>query len=562
MRLPWQSLPTAASTFGDSLVSRTVTAASTGGRACSLDSVSTTPRDGNRCDSLCLVNAAVFTGDRGQPQAQAVAIDGSRITAVGTEAEARAASGPGAKVIDCGGGTVTPGFIDAHVHLLALARSLSCVDLSPGRVDSIGTLCAAVRAAANTSPAGTWIRGHGYDEFYLRERRHPTRRDLDESVPEHPVRLRHRTRHASVLNSAALRYLSGTAPGLLRAPGVERDPVSGEVTGVVYDLDAALSLLLPKPEPREVRAGLARASDLLLAAGVTAVDDASPNTGAEEVRLVHEAMEERLVHQRVRCLWGMESHGFPDDASITAVKLTLSEDGSTAAHFSRALMAAHRHGLQVAVHAVEGPAIAVAVAAFEAALGRWPRSHRHRLEHCALCPPPLADRIAKLGLTVVAQPGFLHRAGDRYLAEVPASEQTWLYPLRSLFARGVPLAGSSDVPIGPVAPLVGVAAAVGRRTASGRLVNPQEAVPLDLALHLYGRGAAYATGADPTRGYVAKGLAADLAVFRENLSRVPVERLGETSVSLMVVDGELVSPADVSRRQHRGAVHVAHEGQR
>jgi predicted amidohydrolase YtcJ len=522
-------------------------AAGATGRACSRRGDATIIADKQARDSLCLLNARVFTGDRTRPWAEAVAVGGTRITAVGTQAEARAVCGRRARVIDCEGGTILPGFIDAHIHVLALARSLSSVDLSPDRVDSIDALCARLRHVAARNPADTWIRGHGYDEFYLRERRHPTCRELDEAVPDRPVRLRHRTRHASVLNSAALRLITERAPDLLEAPGVERDPSSGEATGVLYDLDAALTQLLPRPEQAEIRAGLARASDLLLAAGVTAVDDASLTAGGDEVRLLREAVEEGVVRQRVRCLWGMERHGLPDDPSITAVKLAVREQDNEAPEFSRALMAAHRHGLQIAVHAVEGPAIAVALGAFESAFRRWPRSHRHRLEHCALCPPPLLDRIAELGLAVVAQPGFLGQVGERYLAELPASEQSWLYPLRSLRARGVLLAGSSDAPVGPVGPLVGVAAAVGRRTKRGRLVAPEEAISLEEALSLYGRGAAHVTQADGTRGWLGVGRVADLVVLRRDLTRVPVDSLGETAVAFVVIDGRLALPEGISR---------------
>jgi hypothetical protein len=226
------------------------------------------------------------------------------------------------------------------------------------------------------------------------------------------------------------------------------------------------------------------------------------------------------------------------------VKLLLSDDGEVPEDFAAMLAAAHRRGFQVAVHAVEGPALAAAVAAFEAALTSAPRAHRHRIEHCALCPPPLADRIAALGLTVVVQPAFLHHAGDRYATEVAESERGWLYPLKSLAARGIHLAGSSDAPVGPVTPLLGIGAAVARRSARGHTVVADEALAVEDALALYTRGAAWATCAEGERGMLAPGRPADLVVLGADPTRTAAELLPEIRVALVVIDGELMWPPD------------------
>jgi predicted amidohydrolase YtcJ len=492
---------------------------------------------------VCLINGNVVTGVPVRPRAQAVAIAGGRITAVGSNGEAAAAAGPAARFIDCAGGTVLPGFIDAHVHLLALARRASSVDLSPTRVDSLAALCHEVASAAARTPRGCWVRGSGYDEFYLRERRHPTRHDLDRVAPGTPVRVRHRSRHASVLNSAALQAVAERDPALLGAPGVERD-ATGMPTGVLYDLDAALARVVPRPGPAELRAGLATASAELLAAGVTSVDDATPSTGAEELQVLRSAAADGILRQRLRVFWGPQQHGMPEDPTVPGVKLMLREGAGRDRGFEDMLETAHRRGLQVAVHAVEGSAIAVAIAAFEAVLKRWPRPHRHRIEHCALCPPPLMDRLRELGIMVVVQPGFLHHVGDRYVADVPVGEQPWLYPLRALRARGVPLAGSSDAPIGPLAPLVGVSAAVTRRSSRGAVVAANEALSVEEGLRLYGTGAAYATCAEGVRGRLAVGYAGDVIVLERDVIRLAAERLPNVSVSVVLIAGETMLGAE------------------
>jgi hypothetical protein len=493
--------------------------------------------------TLYLRNAGVLTGDPARPQARAVVVAGGRIAAVGSDVEVTRAAGPATETIDCGGSTVVPGFIDAHVHLLALARSLSSADISPGRVASIAALCEVLRARRRQGAGGGWIRAHGYDECYLRERRHPTRWDLDAAVPDQPVRLRHRTRHASVLNSAGLAWVEDRAPALLRTPGVERG-VDGRPTGVLYDLDRALSPLMPKASAAELRAALAQASTRLLAAGVTAVDDASATTGPAEAGLIRGALADGLIRQRVRLLWGIRDHGLPpDDSAIGGVKLMLDERGGRDREFEDALDAAHRAGLQVAVHAVEGTALAVALEAFETVLTRWPRRHRHRLEHCALCPPALADRVAALGLAVVAQPGFLRHVGERYVTELSAEARGWLQPLRSLVSRGVRVAGSSDAPVGPFDPLVGIAAAVGRETRSGVRLTPTEALSLGGALDLYTGAGAYVTCSEGAHGRIAVGRRADLLLLSDDVTRLPAARLDTVRV-LLVVQGERCTIVD------------------
>ena len=153
---------------------------------------------------LLLVNARVITLDPAQPRAEAVAMKGETIVAVGTRGEASRLAGPDAKVIDCQGKTLVPGFIDAHCHLFATASSLQGLPCGPDRVSNIRELQAAIKRRAADTAHGGWIRGFGYDDLALEEARHPNRWDLDRAAPGHPVRLDHRSGHATVLNSAGL----------------------------------------------------------------------------------------------------------------------------------------------------------------------------------------------------------------------------------------------------------------------------------------------------------------------------------------------------------------------
>ena len=141
-------------------------------------------------------NASVITMTPHQPAARAVLVRGDRIASVGRDEAGTSQITD--RVIDCGGATLLPGLNDAHIHLLALASSLRPLDCSRGAVASIPDIQSLIRARAQATPPGQWLRCRGYDEFYLKEHRHPTRADLDAAAPHHPVRLDHRSGHACV----------------------------------------------------------------------------------------------------------------------------------------------------------------------------------------------------------------------------------------------------------------------------------------------------------------------------------------------------------------------------
>ena len=146
--------------------------------------------------------------------------------------------GRATRAIDCQGGTLVPGFHDAHCHILAAAASLLAVDCSPAAVSSIEDIKERIRERAADAPPDGWIRGVGYNEFYLSEKRHPTRWDLDAAVPDRPVRLTHRSGHAVALNSRAM-ALAAIGSDTPDPPNgvIERDGVTGEPTGLLLEMD-------------------------------------------------------------------------------------------------------------------------------------------------------------------------------------------------------------------------------------------------------------------------------------------------------------------------------------
>jgi predicted amidohydrolase YtcJ len=202
---------------------------------------------------------------------------------------------------------------------------------------------------------------------------------------------------------------------------------------------------------------------------------------------------------------------------------------------------AHRHGFQVALHAVEEGPVCAALVAIEQAQARFPRrDHRHRLEHCALCPPPFIDKLAETGSVVVTQPGFLHFYGEKYVTEVDSDLHSWLYRAKSLLERGVPVAGSSDCPISPLAPLLGIQVAITRRSRSGSAVNLQDRLSLLEALSLFTSAGAWVGFEETQKGKIMPGMLADLVVLEGDLLAVPVEEIGSLKVVMTIVGGKIV----------------------
>jgi predicted amidohydrolase YtcJ len=500
---------------------------------------------------LILHNAEVTTMDASRPRAQAVAVRAGRIAAVGSDTEVARLRTAGTRLIDCRGEAVLPAFIDAHGHLLAYAASLLSVDCTPAAVASIGDIQSAIRRRAGSTPEGRWIRAFGYEETALAEARHPNRHDLDAAAPRHPVRLIHRSGHACVLNSLALR-LAGIGLATEEPPGgyMERDLDSGEPTGLLLEMEEMVQRAVPPLADNELAEGVRRAGERFLSEGITALQDASYSNGRAEWELFARLRREGVLPLALTLMEGFEHLGEMPEAEEAVglrrgpVKIMVSELGDhihpDEAQLAQMVWEAHRAGRQVAIHAVEERAVAAAAAAIAAAVGRQPRpDHRHRIEHCGLLPPSLERRLADVGALVVTQPSFVYHRGDRYLARVPPEKRPRLYALRTLSRAGVTVAAGSDCPVAPPGALRGVGAATARRAASGAALAQEEAVDVTRALRMHTIDAAYAAFQEGQRGSIRPGLQADLVLLSADPESVPAEALPEVQVRWTVMAGEL-----------------------
>jgi len=507
---------------------------------------------------LILEKANVITMNPAQPAAELVAVRGNRIWLVGGSEELESVKGAKTRLIDCQGKTVVPGFNDAHCHFFSLLRKLLSIDLSPPSVSSIADIKEAVRRQAQNTPPGTWLSGTGYNEFYLKENRCPNRWDIDEVAPDHPVVLAHRSLHACVLNSLAL-ALAGINRETAEPPGafIERDLETGEPTGLLFEMLGYIREKVMPPMPdEEIIRGVALANKHYLSNGITSIQEATFVNDLGRWQTLKRFKDAGMLKSRVSMMFGFEALNEFQEAGLTmgsgdnqlrlgGVKIVPTETTGelipSQGELNRQALRAHRAGFQLAFHAIEESTVEAAIIALEYALSSLPSAdQRHRIEHCSECPPHLLERLSKLGAVVVTQPPFLYYSGERYLATVPAGALPWLYRIKSLMDSGLIVAASSDCPVVPDNPLMGMYAAATRKAESGQELLPHEAISAEQALAMYTINAAYASFEEAIKGSIAPGKLADMVVLSRDLVKSPPEEIKDIKVEMTIIGGEAI----------------------
>ncbi|MFC1815380.1 amidohydrolase [Thermodesulfobacteriota bacterium] len=511
---------------------------------------------------LILMNANIITLGNHTKKAQLLAIKDGNILAVKSNKAIAKLKDRKSNIIDCQGKTVLPGFLDSHIHIHAFAEKFVTINLDPGNhVRSISDIQSKIRAQAKRIPTGTWIRCKGYNEFYLKEKQHPTRWDLDRAAPNHPIKLSHRTGHAHVLNSLALDRV-GISNQTPDPPGglIDRNYQNGEPTGLLFEMRKHLSKHIPPLEKNELERGIKKVNHELLSMGITSVQDASSYNYWPQWENFRYWKKNGLLKPRIKMMLGADSlnnslnigqkqdyfnQEIENQLQINGIKIILDETTGELVpsqdELNQLVLKTHGAGLQVAIHAIEESAVESACSAIEYALRKIPKEdHRHRIEHCSVCSPGLSKRIASLGIFIVTHPTFVYYHGDRYLNTISKMQRKHLYPIGSFLKKGVHVSAGSDCPVAPVNPLAGIYAAVARMTAAGKVISPKEKIlPID-ALKLYTHNAARAGFEENKKGSITPGKLADLIILSDDPIRMPDNELLELEVEMTIINGEIV----------------------
>lgn len=426
-----------------------------------------------------------------------VALSNGRISAMASGLRAR-------DEIDARGGALLPGLADHHIHLLATAARSASVSLDDA---DHSAMVALLRSADAVLPQGRWIRATGYHEALAGPL---DRAGLDAIIPQRPVRVQHQTGATWTLNSAALAIV-GSPPG-------------GAADGRLMRLDRWLRERLPNDPPP-----LAPLGQELARMGITHVTDASVTTDANAARLLCDHVLDGSLPVKLTLMSGANiepSRGY----EIGPVKILLDDaDLPSIDELVDRIRTARTLRRPVAVHCVTAGELAVTLAALETAGAK----KGDRIEHGAIIPSAAIPVIRALGLTVVTQSVFVRDRGDRYLANVDPLEQQDLYRCASLLNAGIGVAGSSDAPYGALDPWRGIAAAITRKSVSGRPVASSERIGAADALRLY-LGRPDDSGGASRR--VAVGERADLCLLTEPM-RIAMQDPRSDHVRATFVDG-------------------------
>lgn len=506
---------------------------------------------------LLLINGRIITLNPSIPIARWIAIKDGKVEGLGTDDYPKDLIAAFREVIDCRGKVVLPGFIDSHIHLHGLAESFLSLNLGPrNNVRSISHILEKIKAFSNTLPPGAWIRGRGYNEFYLEEKRHPNRWDLDLATDRHPVRLTHRSGNAYVLNSLALRLLGISRETPDPEGGLIDRDTSGEPTGLLYGMMDYIFGKIPPLDQKDMERGIKLANEELCAHGITSIHDTSSHNNLNRWKMFKRWKEDGFLKPRISMALGMEgfkeykmgpfiNHFDESQLSIKGVKIMIHETTGRLSpdreQLNEMVFHIHRSGFQAILHAIEGEPILSACDAVLFAIKNFPRPDpRHRIEHCSVCDNALAKRIASAGIIVVTQPSFLYYNGDRYIETVPREKFFNLYPLATLKMSGVRVAGSSDSPISPLNPIIGIYSAISRRSETGARILPEEGISPREAIKMYTEYGALATFDEKVKGTISPGKFADLVVLSEDPTELPPAELKEIKVEMTIINGEIV----------------------
>jgi predicted amidohydrolase YtcJ len=540
--------------------------------------------DGLAPDTVYL-DGTVVTMAEGGAVAEAVAVKGDRIIAVGTSREVRKLAGRNTVAVDLDGRTMLPGFYAAHDHFPWAGRiGLVEVELnSPpiGTITNIPELVAALKARAEATPVDSWVIGWGYDDTLLEEQRHPTRWDLDQVSTEHPIWIQHTSGHLGVGNSRALEVaqVNRSTPS---PPGgvIRKDSATGEPDGVFEEVGYLVARHIPAISDDVKWQAFERAAQSYVSQGVTT----AVVTGGSRQSLMdlQEGYARGLLNFRVISMTSKSEPGMPSateaggilpgfgTAFVKGGNIKIVHDGSLQGYtgylreayhvpfggdttyrsyprrdrqaLTEMVVEAHREGFQIGIHGNGDAAIDDIIHAFREAQRAYPRPDaRHRIEHSQTIRDDQLDEVRELGITPSFFVGHVYYWGDRHRDIFLGPERAArISPLASAAARGIRFTIHDDTPVTPVRPIQLVWVAANRVTSGGRVLGPEQRIPVEQALRAITIDAAWQNFEEDIKGSIEVGKLADLVLLSENPLMVDPAAIKDIQVLETIVGGRSV----------------------
>ena len=518
---------------------------------------------------LIFYNGTIFTGNRSQPWAKAIAIGGGRVLYAGSTRGVAPFLKRANRVVNLKGRLLLPGFNDSHLHLRDGGFSLTSVNLRGARSEK--EFARILEAFVKTLPQGKWVLQGQWDHEKWPSKSYPNRSAIDGFTEKNPVLLDRVDGHMALANSLALQ-LAGITASTPNPQGGEivKDPLTGEPTGILKDQAITLvSRIIPPPTLQERREAFKAAALYAVSLGITSVQDI---TATEDLPLLEEMNRTgdfplrfnpwlratSLEHYRQLLFSPMKEDFKPHTIKIfvdgslgarTALLFSPYKDAPStsglAIHEENTLNplveAIHRGGFQIAAHAIGDRANRMILDAIERAQTLFPRpDSRHRIEHAQILRNEELHRFQKLGVVASVQP--VHLLEDMPWAEKRLGARiSHGYRYNSLRRSGVVLAFGTDWPFAPLDPREGLYAAVARcPRRGGNSWSPSERLNLQQAVESYTQGSAYADFQEDRRGILAPGYDADIVVLDRNLFLLPPSEILKARVDFTIIQGRIV----------------------
>jgi predicted amidohydrolase YtcJ len=527
--------------------------------------------------SLIITNAKVWTVDKTHPTAEAVAVLGDRIVAVGSKAEVDTWRGPHTTVIDAGGKRLLPGFNDSHVHFVSGGLQLDSLQLND--VTSAAEFARRLGERVKTTPKGEWITGGDWDETKWTPAELPTKELIDPVSADTPVFLSRYDGHMALANSVVLR-LAGITAKTPDPPGgtVVRD-AQGNPTGALKDaaMDYVYKVIPPLSHERIVKAvrrALAHAASL----GVTSVQNMNPDYAdvaayaelrergelttriyaAPLITQVDDQVKIGIRHAfgdsylRIGALKGFADGslgsrtayffgGFDDQPTNHGL---LSDEMQPLSLMRDRMMKADAAGLQVCTHAIGDQAISIILDLYtDVVRAHGEADRRFRIEHAQHMAAKDFDRFARLHVIASMQPYHAIDDGRWAEARIGHDRASRTYAFRTFLNHGVRLAFGTDWDVAPLNPMLTVYAAVTRATLDGKNPGgwfPEQKLTVAEAVEAYTMGSAYAEFQENEKGSITPGKLADMVLLSDDIFSIDPTRIREVKVVKTIVGGRVV----------------------
>ncbi|MGB2697757.1 MAG: amidohydrolase [Candidatus Zixiibacteriota bacterium] len=515
-----------------------------------------------------LLNGKIYTLNKNQSQAQALAISGSKILSVGKNEEIRSLRNKKFEIIDLKGKTVLPGFVDCHTHFLYFASTLDTLDIRT--VKTLDSLKSRIKDKLKNLIKGKLLFIKGWDKNIFKDQSIFNKKTLDRISNENPVAIFSKDQHTFWVNSQALK-LARVNQRMNSFPEkqIEKDPKTRELSGIIRENACDLILeLIKKSDRKKARRRFKGAVKIAHQNGLVGIHE----MGFEDaLHHYQNLLMENKLNLRVYTTipqsqldlaanLGLKT-GFGNQyLKFGGVKLYV--DGSlgsqsaltfkpyigskenfgiealTQKELTSLVRKANSRGINATIHAIGDRAVHQALNALERAGNK---SLRNRIEHIQLIQPQDLKRFARLNTMASVQP--VHATSDREIAEKYWGKRCKLaYPYNSLLKNKARVVFGSDMPIENLSPLMGIYAAVTRKRKKDKKGSwhPEQRISVSEAVYAYTLGAAYASFEDKLKGSIQAGKLADLVILSGDIFRIPPDEIPQVQVLATIFDGKIV----------------------